>query len=419
MDGFVLPDISGLETRQMLSADYPMGAAEVAEPVTEYPPARPDRDIIEQSGPAYSVVVRPTGVRFRMLDLRFVKPEYDAFRQMQGGSDHYSTTVNESLSVKFGSPIEAMPADQAGMSWNELKDSASTLAGDHFTLDKSASGNFTFSYGNGGFLPPLVLSQQNLTLLIARIERRGPLPLIQNLLPSFLISGTVGAMDPESPKPKPDSIIAAIPNSENASTEDQKPQVARQNNAPSPVWQPSVHDARAASNGPVVSENESLTFGDGAISLQIRRDGDDRPRSDSLATDVTQTGKVSELDETREDHKHPGVWNRISEAFELDDADFGPIGGEPLDESVEIDANELSAAVDRILEGFVYPVEESLSSQRLGRTIGMAAGAAIALQVIMRKRKNTGFRFEPDESDSTSGPTHVSPNLDQLDDSEC
>ena len=135
-----------------------------------------------------------------------------------------------------------------------------------------------------------------------------------------------------------------------------------------------------------------------------------------VRTVTPRPGLSGEIDEpdmppATEAESKGDIWSRISDAFDLEETGFEPIG-EPLDDSVEIDENELSAAVDRVLEGFAIPVEDSFASPRIGTTIGLAAGTAITVGLVLRRRRDAENRngqrgrFEFDRT------TQVRPDLD-------
>lgn len=417
---FELPGLPGLESKLLLSADFPMNYAEVAGSQDPDEPMRFDRggEIGMPPNPAMIPMrggFEPGG---RMSDSTLVRPAFDAFRQIPGGPERYATTVGDSLSVKFGTPIEK---SSEGAAWSAPADAGTIYeAIDAYPAYSESPVTVDFSTFVLPVRIPLVVRinspMQVNSSSTSKSERIGPVPLN---LPS-----AAPILFPVSPDALATSSatvalrVAAAHENSGKSNLDENPAPNRtQPPGDTGRAEPSNHAVR---DDPEFSLMTVLAREEEASEGRIRF----RPEESAQAMTPFDPGDSSTDYDPDDSAKagakppQPAIWSRISEAFGIDDTDFGSIGSEPLAEPVEIDTDELSAAVDRIIEGFAQPVEDSLGGAQFGKTIGMAAGVAIAIQVYARRRRNQDDSTAEDDSERSEAMTHVSPQLDQLDESD-
>ncbi|MBI1323475.1 hypothetical protein GC170_09860 [bacterium] len=241
----------------------------------------------------------------------------------------------------------------------------------------------------------------------------GPAPLMAPSAPSFLVmvspdtSSTFAAASQASASEKPGKSNLEISQTPNRS----QPQGDPDDTGTSCL---SIHEDPGLD---VVSLSGS---GQEIVSASIAKppDASGRKPAPPLPREgVTQSDSIAR-ENPYQNPGQPAIWTRISEAFGIEDSDFGSIGSEPLEEPVEIDADELSAAVDRIIDGFAQPVEDSLGGPQFGKTVGMAAGLAIAVQIYVRRRRFMDESNGAEADERSELRTYVSPQLDQLDESD-
>lgn len=422
--------LPGLESRRLLSADLPVNFAELAESNRPEESTRFDevREFYLPPKPAMISMRDPIDPGGRLSDSTLVRPAFDAFRQFPGGPDRFATTVGDSLSVKFGSPIESTSQagstfhDSAGAAWAAPADIV-TATQPGVSLPGSTGSSISLEYISFEqfFRVPLTV-RINSSLQVnpnpfSRPDRMGPAPLIVPSSPSLLLMvspDTSSAFDASS---------AARQTSARDKTGKSSVEISQAPNRSNPQGEQGDAGTTPRSNH---EESEfavvSLSFtGQETVSARIGRPADNSGKLTPPPLPwqgVTQGESTSEANPP-ESPGQPAIWTRISEAFGIDDSDFGSIGSEPLDEPVEIDTDELSAAVDRIIDGFAQPVEDSLGGPQFGKTIGMAAGLAIAVQIYVRRRRFQDESKTGEADDRSELKTYVSPALDQLDESDC
>lgn len=421
--------LPGLETRRLLSADFPLNYAEMAESHRPEEPIRFD-DVREFDLPPKPAMIsmraqiEPVG---RKSDSMLVRPAFDAFRQIPGGSDRFATTVGDSLSVKFGTPIGSTSQagstfqDSAGAAWSAPADiETTTQSGVSLPTSTGSSISLEYASFEQFFRVPLTVrinsSMQVNSNSFSKSDRMGPAPLIVPSSPSLLLmvspdaSSTLSASataNQSAARDKPGKSYIEISQTPNRS----QPQGNSGDSGASPR---SIYEESEFTVVPLAASCEET------VSAKIRQpseaqawilaptlSGDGSTHSDSVAKDDAPVKP-----------EQPPIWSRISEAFGIDDSDFSTIGTEPLDEPVEVDTDELSAAVDRIIDGFAQPVEDSSTGPQLGKTIGMAAGVAIAIQIYVRRRRTQDGSTTREADDRSELRTHVSPELDHLNESD-
>ncbi len=425
---FDLPGLPGLESRRLLSADFPMSYAEVAEP------HRPDAPMRFEDGPAFDMLPKLEMVSMRgefaadvrMGDSMAVRPAFDGFRQMPGGPDRFATTMGDSVSVKFGTPVSSYSPSlsSSGPANSTWLTPAENETSSHITAVRSGESESPFVMEFSTFAMPfrvpltirINLSTQASANSSPKVDRIGPVPLILPSAPTAFL--------PVAPDSQPDSPTVVTANQTNSTEKSGKSNVEA--NRPPLRTQPSdVSGETGPSNrlAQQAAENERSPFTpiyEETRYVRSRESTLNLGRFESpegLRHDATVQESVAKSD-TQEKQRQPAVWSRISEAFGIDDTEFGSIDGEPLEEPVEIDTDELSAAVDRIIEGFALPVEDPFTGPQLGKSIGMAAGVVIAIQIYTRRRRFHEESNRDGKTDRAEDMTHVSPQLDQLDESD-
>lgn len=421
--------LPGLESRRLLSAEFPVNYAEVTES------HRPEESLRSAKAREFDVPPKPVMISMRnpiepggrLSASMIVRPAFEAFRQFPGGPDRYATTVGDSLSVKFGSPIESTSQagstfhDSEGAAWAAPADIETTsLSGVSLPASTGSSISLQYASFDQFFRVPLIVrinsSMQVNSNPFSKSDRIGPAPLIVPSSPSLLL-----VVSPDASSEFADAAKA------NQAATREKPGKSNVDNSRTPNRSHPQGDPGDAGTS-ARSIHEESEFSVVSLSASVKENVSariDHPADASgrLTTPPLPCQSVSQGDSTAEENTpetpgQPAIWNRISEAFGIDDSDFGSIGSEPLDEPVEIDTDELSAAVDRIIDGFAQPIEDPIGGPQLGRTIGMAAGLAIAIQVYVRRRRCQDGTNAVDPDDRSELRTYVSPQLDQLGESD-
>lgn len=426
-----LTDSSELESRRLMSADLPEFAAVIAASSRPEMPAH----TIEPSQIRFVGITqfsektdlampsKPAGIVPVSIAFRTIRPEYAAFRQISRGPAHFQTSLGDPLDIKFGSPLKGNADISGGHAMN------SDPAGSNASMP-SLSGDIDHSD-----LPGLALkwaSSSTPNHVIIRLRT-----FVDEILTRAFEMASDRNMQGSA---KQVSISTTFPFAESAANTFDTDSIAP---APAFIAQPNCVVAapsiETSALEPVSGQSQrNATIGISADSQPIESGPAAQP-SDFRAGDRESSGESGEApllgavarSETPRpgpfiEHREPDaapvadaksrddIWSRISEAFDLEDTDFEPIG-EPLDDSVEIDENELSAAVDRVIEGFAIPLEDSYGSPRIGATIGLAAGTAITVGLVLRRRRDAENRngqrgrFEIDRT------TQVRPHLDAND----
>ncbi len=427
-------DSSELETRRLMSADLPelaTGFAETAKLETARPemaapkvalPAPPIRFVRIAQVPESSNIhptSKPVDIVPIAIDVRGARPEFAALRQIVRGPSHYQTSLGDPLSVKFGSPMNSSSSQTGkGGIHNDPAGSEASITLLPSYLEHSGKTGSALEFGStpaihldlrspniGGDILTHVFEIANDRLTANSPDRRAmPIPFSIEMASSHAVEIDSAAHAP--------ALFAVPHNVEAAFSID--PMSVPTSSGQSQRNAPVTVSPASQSNDPEKFE-ESADFGAHARESSVESHeaplkgwavrSETNPQSPATESAGNDSSEASEA-RTKDD-----IWSRISDAFDLEDNDFEPIG-EPLEDSVEIDENELSAAVDRVLEDFAFPVEESIASPRIGTAIGLAAGTAITIRIVLRRRRETETRQGQRGSFAFDRTTQVRPDLD-------
>jgi hypothetical protein len=420
-------DSAELESRRLMSADLPEVAAELAATPRPQMPAHSIEPpqirfvrIVELSEKTdLATPPKPAGIVPVSITFRTIRPEYAAFRQISRGPDHFQTSLGDPLDIKFGSPLKGNAGISGGNAMN------SDLAGSN-ALSSTLPGGFEHSAMPGAAFE---LSSSTPNHVIIRSPTFGD----EILSRAFeMARDRLMPVSPDHmPMPRPYRLAETVTMTDNVDSIAHTPAfiavphgVVAAPSIDAAAVKPASGQSQGNAPAAIFVASQPIESGNAAESADFRVE--DRESSGEsweapllgalVRSEAMRPALFSEHNETdaapaTEAESKDDIWSRISDAFDLEEADFDPIG-EPLDDSVEIDENELSAAVDRVLEGFAIPVEESYGSPRIGTTIGLAAGTAITVGLVLRRRRDAENRngqrgrFEFDRT------TQVRPDLD-------
>lgn len=421
---FEFSGLPGLESRRLLSADFPINFAEVGESHKPEQPMRfeESREFGMPPKPAMVSTRDSYGQGGRMSDSMLVRPAFDAFRQIPGGPDRFATTVGDSLSVKFGTPMGTSSAEVPGAAWSATTEIGTTdLSG--VTLSPSSGSTISLAFATAEKLFRVPMTDRIHFVVqvnpnsYSKSDRVDTVPLIPPSSSAILLPV---APDAQSTTPATMTVQQAATSENSAQS---LPEGTQAPNRPLPPGDPgrsepsnrSIHEEiQEFAVVPASARSEEMA----EVRFQRNPESIDR----SITHVKVRQGTIEhdpDIDENAtEKPQQEAIWSRISEAFGIDDSDFGSLGTQPLDEPVEIDADELSAAVDRIIDGFAQPVEGAIGGSGLGKSIGLAAGVAIAVQIYARRRRCQDESSAVEDDDRADLMTHVSPQLDQLNESD-
>jgi hypothetical protein len=386
------PSLGDLEIRRMMASDVPLSAdLSVAAQVVLPRPAPLRSEIREAAAVRIELRenalgrVQPSNTAFVLRGLVGNPSGFGSYSNVVSISPGSPTAIDNSLSIEFG-----MPNGMGSVEW--ANPGASSGANDSFFDTSQIGGPFGKESGAGStwgahdfFVFELGgrLAAHPTVLKFGWIDRFGPFDKNQQTPPPFSVvpekgpddSRSVGADDTITP------ASAAVATDISAANDDlvpaQSPGPYDAGPGATPSYEVSMNDSRRG--WAFARESASTIIRDRAVASRADVDGlvDLRLEDCTIPANATATETPAEAD----------AWASAAEAFGIGMSVPEALQAEPIDETAAENASVLGAAVDRILAEYSEASVENTEEASISRALGLAAGAAIVVEAIRRRRK--------------------------------